>query len=63
MIVGTVLEADIGPKATTLGRCRDFFIATFYLGGGDMNMATINIRIFKLHTLEPLRPDTYGGGG
>ena len=47
----------IGPKTTTLGR------EIIDLGGGDMKVATINIRSVKLHTPEPLHPatDVYGG--
>ena len=43
IIVGTVLEVEIGPKETALGRCRTFFITRFDLGGGAMKVATINI--------------------
>ena len=53
---------EIGLKATTLGRRRTFVIAKFDLGGGDMKVITINMRSFKIHTLEPLCPVTYGGG-
>ena len=63
ILVGTVLEVDIGPKATALGRRRNFVVTKFDLGGGDMKVATINIRTVKLHTPEPLRPDTGGDGG
>ena len=62
-IVGTVLEVVIGMKATALGRCRTFVVTKFNLGGGDMKLATINIRSVKLHTPEPLCPATYGDGG
>ena len=63
IIVGTVLEAEIGPKATTLGRRRTFVVARFDLGGGDTKVATINIRSVKLHTPEPPRPSTGGDDG
>ena len=53
----------IGPKATALGRHRNFVVAKFDLCGGDTKVATINIRSVKLDTLEPLRPDTDGDGG
>ena len=33
-LISTVLEVEIGPKATTPGRCRTFFVAKFDLGGG-----------------------------
>ena len=32
IIVGTVLEVEIGPKATVLGRRSTFFVAKFNLG-------------------------------
>ena len=50
ILVGTFLEMEIGPKATALGRRRNFFVARFDLGGGDMNVATINVWSVKLHT-------------
>ena len=50
IIIGTVLEVEIGLKATALGRRRTFLVARFDLGGGDMKVATINIRSVKLHT-------------
>ena len=50
IIVGTVLEVEIGPKANTSGRRRTSVIVKFDLGGGDMKVATINIRSVKLHT-------------
>ena len=50
-------------KVTALGRYRTFIVAKFDLGGGDTKVATINIRSVKLHTPEPLRPDTDGDGG
>ena len=36
IIVGTVLELEIGPKATALGRLRTFVVTRFDLGGGAM---------------------------
>ena len=54
---------EIGPKATALGRRRTFIVARFDLGGGSTKVATINIRIVKLHTPEPPRPSTGGDGG
>ena len=60
ILVGTVLEVEIGPKATALGRRRTFFVAIFDLGGGAMKVATINIQSFKIHTPEP--PRSYNGG-
>ena len=48
---------------TTSGRRRNFVVGIFDLGGGDMHVATINIRSVKLYTMEPLRPDTDGDGG
>ena len=49
---------EIGPKATALGRFRTFVLAKLDLGGGDMKVATINIRSVKIHTMEPLHPAT-----
>ena len=63
ILAGTFLEVEIGPKATVLGRCRTFVVAIFDLGGGDMKVATINIRSVKLHTLGPPRLSTGVGGG
>ena len=63
IIVGTILEVEIGPKATALGRCRTFVVAKFDLGGGDMKLATIKIRILKIHTPETLCPATDGDCG
>ena len=63
ILVGIVLEVEIGLKWTALGRRRTFVVAKFDLGGGDTKVATINIRSVKLHTPEPLRPDTDGDGG
>ena len=62
ILVGTLLEVEIGPKATALGRRKTFVVAKFDLSGGGMKMATINARSVNLHTLEPLRPvnDGYG---
>ena len=62
ILVGTVLEVEIGPKATALGRRRTFVVTTFDLGGGDMKVDIINIRSVKLHTLELLLPATDGDG-
>ena len=58
----TVLEVEIGPKVTTLGRRRTVVVAKFDLGGGDMKVATINISSAKLHNMEHLHPDTDGNG-
>ena len=63
IFVGTVLEVEIGTKATTLGRRRAFVVARFNLGKVDMKVATINISILKLHTTEPPRTYTGGDGG
>ena len=49
------------PKATVLGRRRNFVVAKFDFGGGDIKMTTININSVKLHTHEPLCPYTDGG--
>ena len=54
---------EIGPKATALGRRRNFVVARFDIGGGAMKMATINIWSVKLHTTEPPCPSTVGDGG
>ena len=50
ILVGTVLEVKIGPKATTLGRCRNFVVVKFDIGGGDTKVATIDIRSVNIHT-------------
>ena len=63
ILVGTVLEVEIGPKETALGRHRTFVVAGFDLGGGAMKVATINIRSVKLHTLEPTHPSAGCDGG
>ena len=62
ILVGTVLEVEIGPKVTSLGRRRAFVVVGFDLGGGAMKVATINIRSFKIHTPEPPCPSTGGDG-
>ena len=59
-IVGTVLEVEIGPKVNTSGRCRTLVVLKYDPGGGDMKLANINTTSVKLHTQEPLRPDTDG---
>ena len=59
ILVGAVIEVEIGPKAAALGRRRDFVVPTFDLGGGYMKVVTISIRIVKLHNPEPLCPDKY----
>ena len=63
ILVGTVLEVEIGKKETVLGRRRTFVVVIFDLGGGAMKLATINIRSVELHTPEPPRPSTGGGFG
>ena len=63
IIIGTVLEVEIGPKVTTSGMCRTFVISKFDIGGRDMKVANINIRSANIHTPEPLRPDTDREGG
>ena len=63
ILVGTVLEVEIGTKTTALGRRRTFVVAKFYLGGGKIKVATINIRIVKLHTPEHLCTANNGYGG
>ena len=63
ILVGTVLEVEIGPKVTAFGRRRTFIVAKCYHGRGDMKVTTINIRSVKLHTPEPLCPATDGDGG
>ena len=63
ILVGIVLEVEIGLKATKLDWRRNFFIAKFDLGGGNMKVYTINIRSVKLHTLEPIFTATEGDGG
>ena len=63
IIVDTVLEVEIGPKATALGRCRNFVVSRFDLVIGAMKLATINIQSAKLHTQEPPCPYTVGDGG
>ena len=63
IIIGTILEVEIGPKLTALGRRRTFFVTRFYLGGGDMKVVTIIIQSDKFHTPEPPRTSTGGDGG
>ena len=63
ILVGTILEVEIGPKANALVRQRNFFVAKFDFGGGDMKLATINIMSVKLHTTGPLFPSNNGDGG
>ena len=63
ILVGTILEVEIGPEVTTSVRRRTFIVAKFDLGGGYMKVATIDIRSVKLHTPEPILPDTDGDGG
>ena len=63
ILVGTVLEVEIGPKATVLGRCRTFVVTRFDLGGVSMKVTTINVRSIKLHNPEPLFPSTVDDGG
>ena len=63
IIVGTVLEVEIGPKVATSGRCRTFGVAKFDLGGGYMKATIINISSFKLQTMEPIRLANDGDGG
>ena len=53
---------EIGPNATVLDRRRTFVVVRFNLGGGNMKVATINIKSVKLHTPEPNRTDTGGDG-
>ena len=53
ILIGTVIEVEIGPKATELGRRRTFVVAKFDLGRGDMTVATISIKSLKIHTPEP----------
>ena len=50
ILVGTVLEVKIGPKETTFGRCRNFVVVKFDLGGGDTKVATIDISSVNIHT-------------
>ena len=53
-LVGNDLEVEIGLKATALVRRRNFVVARFDLGGGDMKVAISNTWSVNLHTLEPL---------
>ena len=63
ILIGTVFEVEIGTKATKLSRRRTYLLSKFDLGGGEMNMVTINISSVKVHTKEPLRPATDFDGG
>ena len=63
ILVGTVLEVEMGLKMTALGRCRTFVGEKFDLGGGYMKVATINIWSVNLQTPDPPRPATGGDGG
>ena len=38
ILVGTVLEVEIGPKLTALGKRRTFVVVIFDLGRGSMNI-------------------------
>ena len=63
ILIGTVLEVEIGPKATVLGRHRTFVVARFDLGGGTRKLATINTWSVKIHTPEPHHTSNSGDGG
>ena len=63
IIVGALLEVEIGPKTTAFGRRSNFVVVKIDLGGGAMKVATINISSVNIHTLEPLCTSTYGDGG
>ena len=63
ILIGTVLEVEIVPKVTALGRRSTFAVKKIDLGGGDMKVDNINISSVKLHTLENLSPDTDVDGG
>ena len=54
---------EIGTKATTSVRRKTFIVTNFDLDGGDMKVATINIRSVKIHTPETLGTATDGDGG
>ena len=62
ILIDNVLEVEIGPKATTSGRRRNFVVAKFDLGEGDTNVATISIMSVNIHTPEYIRPVTNGDG-
>ena len=62
IIVDTVVEVEIGSKATIFGRCRHFVVVRFDLGRGAVKVDTINICSVKLNTPEPPRTSTGGGG-
>ena len=63
ILVGTVLEVEIGPKAPALYRCRTFVFTRFDLGVGAMKVATTNFWSVKLNTPEPPRPSTGDDSG
>ena len=63
ILVGTVLEVEIGPNTTALDKCRTFVVAKLDLVGGDMKVTTINIRSVKFHTPEFILSDTGSDGG
>ena len=63
IIAGTVLEVEIGPNTTALGRRMTFVVAKFDFSGGDTKVATITIRSVNIHNPEPLIPDNNGGAG
>ena len=63
IIIGTVLEVEIGTKATVLGRRKTSVVVKFDLGRIDMKVATINIRSVKIHTPEHLCPAADGDVG
>ena len=63
ILVGTVLEVEIGPKGTALSRRMTAVVIKLDPGGGYMKVVTINIRSVKLHNMEPIRPPTDIDGG
>ena len=63
ILIDAVLELEIVPKVTTLGKRRTFVVDKFDLGEGDMKLTTITIRSFNIHTPEPLCPATCGDCG
>ena len=62
ILFGTSLKVKIGPKATALDRRRNFFVAIFDLGGGDMKVDTVTILSVNLHTPENFSTSTGGDG-
>ena len=54
IIVVTVLEVEIGPKATALGRRRTFVVARFDLGRGAMKAKKVELQYITVIVTKPV---------